>query len=89
MAGMLVLQCGYGDVGVGCAVALHGTGGPEHITGIDPIRALLACMEGSRMVALELVLGFRSALPADVMSAAGVMIGGKRAPLGGDGDAGE
>eukprot|EP00974_Lingulodinium_polyedra_P057493 5532930-Lingulodinium_polyedra.AAC.1 len=54
--GKRVLACGYGDVGKGCAFAMRGAGDCRLITEADPICALLAGMEGSRVVMLEPVV---------------------------------
>jgi adenosylhomocysteinase len=53
IAGKLVVVCGYGEVGKGCAEALRGQGGRVVITEIDPICALQACMAGYQVVTLE------------------------------------
>jgi adenosylhomocysteinase len=53
IAGKLVVICGYGEVGKGCAEALRGQGGRVVITEIDPICALQACMAGYQVVTLE------------------------------------
>src|SRR5271168_451481 len=45
-AGKVVVVCGYGDVGKGCAEAMRGLGSRVVITEIDPICALQAAMEG-------------------------------------------
>jgi adenosylhomocysteinase len=50
IAGKIVIVCGYGDVGKGCAQALRGLGATVWITEIDPICALQAAMEGYRVV---------------------------------------
>ena len=46
VAGKVVLVCGYGDVGKGCAQSMRGFGARVLITEIDPICALQAAMEG-------------------------------------------
>jgi adenosylhomocysteinase len=46
VAGKVVVVCGYGDVGKGCAQAMRGLGARVIITEIDPICALQAAMEG-------------------------------------------
>jgi adenosylhomocysteinase len=46
MAGKVVVVCGYGDVGKGCAQSMRGYGARIMITEIDPICALQAAMEG-------------------------------------------
>ncbi len=53
MAGKVVVICGYGDVGKGCAQAMRGLGSRVLITEIDPICALQAAMEGYEVVTLE------------------------------------
>ena len=40
LAGKIVLVCGYGEVGKGCAKALQGLGCVVLITEIDPLCAL-------------------------------------------------
>jgi adenosylhomocysteinase len=46
VAGKVVLVCGYGDVGKGCAQSMRGFGARVIVTEIDPICALQAAMEG-------------------------------------------
>jgi adenosylhomocysteinase len=46
MAGKMVVVCGYGDVGKGCAAAMKAQGSRVCVTECDPICALQACMEG-------------------------------------------
>jgi len=46
IAGKTAIVAGYGDVGKGCARALHGFGARVIVTEIDPINALQASMEG-------------------------------------------
>jgi adenosylhomocysteinase len=53
LAGKLVVLCGYGDVGKGCAQSLRGQGARVVVTEIDPICALQAAMEGYQVVTLE------------------------------------
>ncbi len=53
LAGKVVVVCGYGDVGKGCAQALRGQGARVLITEIDPICALQAAMEGYQVVRIE------------------------------------
>ncbi|HSG58471.1 MAG TPA: adenosylhomocysteinase [Woeseiaceae bacterium] len=50
IAGKIVVVCGYGDVGKGCAQSLRGLGATVWVTEIDPICALQAAMEGYRVV---------------------------------------
>jgi adenosylhomocysteinase len=56
IAGKKVLVLGYGDVGKGCAAALHGQGAIVFIAEIDPICALQAAMEGYRVVTVDEVV---------------------------------
>ena len=56
IAGKVVVVCGYGDVGKGCAQSMHGLGARVIITEIDPICALQAAMEGYQVTTLESVL---------------------------------
>jgi adenosylhomocysteinase len=53
VAGKVVLVCGYGDVGKGCAQSMRGFGARVLITEIDPICALQAAMEGYEVVDLD------------------------------------
>lgn len=53
LAGKVVVVCGYGDVGKGCAQALRGQGARVVITEIDPICALQAALEGYQVTTLE------------------------------------
>ena len=53
MAGKIVVICGYGDVGKGCADAMDGLGARVIVTEIDPICALQACMEGFQVTTME------------------------------------
>jgi len=57
LAGKLVVVCGYGDVGKGCAQSLRGQGARVVITEIDPICALQAAMEGYEVTTLDDVVG--------------------------------
>jgi adenosylhomocysteinase len=52
-AGKIVVVCGYGDVGKGCAEAMRGLGSRVIVTEIDPICALQAAMEGYEVTTLE------------------------------------
>ncbi|XP_071993504.1 S-adenosylhomocysteine hydrolase-like protein 1 isoform X5 [Engystomops pustulosus] len=54
--GKQVVVCGYGEVGKGCCAALKALGAVVHVTEIDPICALQACMEGFRVVKLNEVI---------------------------------
>jgi len=49
----IVVVCGYGDVGKGCAQSMRGLGARVIITEIDPICALQAAMEGYEVKALD------------------------------------
>lgn len=53
MAGKVVIVCGYGDVGKGCADSMRGYGARVLITEIDPICALQAAMEGYEVTTME------------------------------------
>jgi len=53
VAGKVVVVCGYGDVGKGCAQSMRGLGARVLITEIDPICALQAVMEGYEVVTME------------------------------------
>jgi adenosylhomocysteinase len=53
VAGKVVVVCGYGDVGKGCADAMKGLGARVIITEIDPICALQAAMEGYQVITME------------------------------------
>jgi adenosylhomocysteinase len=53
MAGKVVVVCGYGDVGKGCAHSMRGYGARVLITEIDPICALQAAMEGYEVTTME------------------------------------
>ena len=57
VAGKVVLICGYGDVGKGCARSLRGYGARVIVTEIDPICALQAAMEGFQVATIEEVVG--------------------------------
>jgi len=56
VAGKVVLICGYGDVGKGCAQSMRGFGARVLITEIDPICALQAAMEGYEVTIVERAL---------------------------------
>ncbi len=56
IGGKVVVICGYGDVGKGCAQAVRGQGARVIVTEIDPICALQAAMEGFEVRRLEDVL---------------------------------
>ena len=53
IAGKMVVICGFGDVGKGCADAMKGAGARVYVTECDPICALQACMEGYHVVTVE------------------------------------
>ena len=53
VAGKVVVVCGYGDVGKGCAQSMRGLGARVIVTEIDPICALQAAMEGFEVTTLE------------------------------------
>ncbi|MBI4350821.1 MAG: adenosylhomocysteinase [Elusimicrobia bacterium] len=57
IAGKVVVVCGYGDVGKGCARSMHGFGARVIVTEIDPICALQAAMEGFEVKTVEDTLG--------------------------------
>ena len=56
IGGKVVVICGYGDVGKGCAQSVRGQGARVIISEIDPICALQAAMEGFEVRRLEDVL---------------------------------
>jgi adenosylhomocysteinase len=53
LGGKVVVVCGYGDVGKGCAQSLRGQGTRIVVTEIDPICALQAAMEGYSVLTLD------------------------------------
>ena len=53
LAGKVVVVCGYGDVGKGCAHSLRPYGARVLVTEIDPICALQAAMEGFEVVTMD------------------------------------
>ncbi|MDR2886008.1 MAG: adenosylhomocysteinase [Rikenellaceae bacterium] len=53
IAGKVVVVCGYGDVGKGCARSMKSYGARVIVTEIDPICALQAAMEGFEVTTLE------------------------------------
>ena len=57
IAGKVVVVCGYGDVGKGCARSMKSYGARVIVTEIDPICALQALMEGFEVRTIEDVLG--------------------------------
>jgi adenosylhomocysteinase len=56
IAGKVVVVCGYGDVGKGCAKSMRSYGARVIVTEIDPICALQAAMEGFEVKTLDDVL---------------------------------
>lgn len=56
VAGKVVVVCGYGDVGKGCAQSMSGLGARVIVTEIDPICALQAAMEGYEVNTLDNML---------------------------------
>ncbi len=53
LAGKVVVVCGYGDVGKGCARSMRAYGARVIVTEIDPICALQASMEGFEVTTVE------------------------------------
>ncbi|MCK5808572.1 adenosylhomocysteinase [bacterium] len=53
VAGKVVVVCGYGDVGKGCAQSMKGFGARVLVTEIDPICAMQAAMEGFEVTTVE------------------------------------
>ncbi|GHV02471.1 adenosylhomocysteinase [Bacteroidia bacterium] len=53
IAGKVVVVCGYGDVGKGCARSMRSYGARVIVTEIDPICALQAAMEGFEVKPVE------------------------------------
>ncbi len=53
LAGKVIVVCGYGDVGKGCAQSMQTYGARVIVTEIDPICALQAAMEGFEVKPLE------------------------------------
>ena len=56
VAGKVVVICGYGDVGKGCARSMRSYGARVIVTEIDPICALQAAMEGFEVKTVESAL---------------------------------
>lgn len=56
VAGKVVMVCGYGDVGKGCAQSMRGFGARVVVSEIDPICALQAAMEGFEVNTVENML---------------------------------
>ena len=57
IAGKVVVVCGFGDVGKGCAQSMSGFGARVIVTEIDPICALQAAMAGYEVKPIEDTLG--------------------------------
>ena len=57
IAGKVVVVCGYGDVGKGCAHSMRSYGARVIVTEIDPICALQAAMEGFEVKPIEDTFG--------------------------------
>jgi adenosylhomocysteinase len=57
IGGKVVVVCGFGDVGKGCAQSLAGQGARVVVTEVDPICALQAAMEGYQVTTLEDIVG--------------------------------
>ncbi len=57
IAGKVVVVCGYGDVGKGCARSMRAYGARVIVSEIDPICALQAAMEGFEVKTVEETLG--------------------------------
>ena len=53
LAGKVAVVAGFGDVGKGCAQALHAMGARVLVTEIDPINALQAAMAGYEVTTME------------------------------------
>lgn len=53
VAGKVVVICGYGDVGKGCAHSMRSYGARTIVTEIDPICALQAAMEGFQVMTMD------------------------------------
>ncbi|MDO5576794.1 MAG: adenosylhomocysteinase, partial [Fibrobacter sp.] len=53
IAGKVVVVCGYGDVGKGCAQSMRGLGARVIITEVDPICALQAAMAGYEITTVD------------------------------------
>lgn len=56
VAGKVIVVCGYGDVGKGCAQSMKAFGARVLVTEIDPICALQAAMEGFEVTTVEAAL---------------------------------
>ena len=53
IAGKVVVVCGYGDVGKGCARSMRSYGARVIVTEIDPFKALDATMNGYRVMPMD------------------------------------
>src|SRR6201996_611783 len=53
IAGKIAVVAGFGDVGKGCAQALHSMGARVLVTEVDPINALQAAVSGYQVVTME------------------------------------
>ncbi|MBN2534555.1 MAG: adenosylhomocysteinase [Spirochaetales bacterium] len=53
IAGKIIVVCGYGDVGKGCAQSMRGFGARVIVTEVDPICALQAAMAGFEVSTME------------------------------------
>ncbi|PLB43928.1 adenosylhomocysteinase [Aspergillus steynii IBT 23096] len=53
IAGKIAVVAGYGDVGKGCASALHSMGARVLVTEIDPINALQAAVQGYEVTTMD------------------------------------
>ncbi|EHK99208.1 putative Adenosylhomocysteinase [Glarea lozoyensis 74030] len=53
IAGKVAVVAGFGDVGKGCAMALHGMGARVIVTEVDPINALQAAVSGFQVTTME------------------------------------
>lgn len=53
IAGKVAVVAGYGDVGKGCAQALHSMGARVLVTEVDPINALQAAVQGYEVTTME------------------------------------
>jgi adenosylhomocysteinase len=53
IAGKIAVVAGFGDVGKGCAQALHSMGARVVVTEIDPINALQAAVSGFQVTTME------------------------------------
>lgn len=53
LSGKTAMICGYGDVGKGCAEAMHNERSRVLVSEVDPICALQACMAGFKVCTVE------------------------------------